>query len=203
MTKPIPQTTLLVALFLAILVFSGDASAQDKETRTAMQVSGSVVFGPFEFRPPQGYWYSSGRFPHDATLEKDQVLVVTFRETKDEIDLDNPSPSFKVIFNIVIGLNNYFKDLAGYRDDVEQQTDPARHVKELPEPMNALFKNIPEWYCRENVLNGYLPLVSFDCARVGEYIVLMSAIAFDEKKVIDKAPVLADMIRSLKVVGKK
>jgi hypothetical protein len=198
MTKLASHILLLVALLSATLIVSENASAQDEEARMALQVVGKVAFGPFEYYAPQGYWYGPGQFSPDD-LQKGHAFIVTFRETKDGIDLD-PSPSFKVIFNVVIASNNYFKDLASYKDYLERQTEAVSHRKELPETTNDLFKNVSEWYCTENV---NLRMVSLDCARVNDYVVLMSAIAFDEKKVLEKAPILAEMIGSFKVSEKR
>jgi hypothetical protein len=198
MRKITLQKILLLCLLWSVLFFFqliGNSCAE--QPRVARQVSGRVIFGPFEFYPPQGYWYGPVQFPQKG-LKIGELFRVTFLETDEDMSM-TPDPSFKVVFNVVISVNNLFKDLSSYREYILSHIDDESRDKDLPETTKALFGKLPNWFCRENTSEGHPPpLVALHCATVGKYIVLMSAIAFDEKKVLEKARMLADMMSSLK-----
>jgi hypothetical protein len=172
------------------------------------QVSGKLLAGPFEFIPPEGYWYFSAAFPgSNKVLQKGERFQLDFYKTRGDMPPGGAytSPDFRA--NVIFGFSaafNEFKDINSYYDAVSKMyqahgiTDIS--FKDLPEKTKALFRDIPSWHCRGSSAMGYSPLNRIDCVMLDDNLIKMYVFGFDEKKVLDAAPQLKKMMSSFRVL---
>ena len=172
------------------------------------QVKGKMIAGPFEFAPPEGFWYFSFPFPVSSkVLQKGERFQLNFYKIREDMPPGGayalPVSSANVIFEF-LAAHNEFRDVNSYYDAVSKthksQGITETSFKDLPEETKALFRDTSGWHCRESSIRGYPPLTSIDCLMLDDNLITMSVFGFDEKKVLDAAPQLKKMISSFRVI---
>lgn len=193
-----------VVMVLVLLSSRGISPCAEKGAGF-IRASGKVAFGPFEFLAPQGYWYYPRTFPKDG-LQKGEEFLVTFYQTKDDIPPKKPLSAQQQPKNVLISFMvfpNEFKDVESYyralADILRLNNLSSNDIvhKDLARPIRDLFRDVHGWSCREQVIKGYGSIFSIDCVALAEYGIVMSASGFDESKVLDKAPLLKEIMSSI------
>ena len=193
------------SLFL-LQIMACDCSAQSDSAPVPVQASGKVIFGPFEFVSPQGYWYFPRTYPEKG-LTAGGTFVVTFFQTKDDIPTKRDKSEFpKHVFLNFYVYSSKFDDVQSYYDAVLSArrsrgiSNDEFSYKDLPEKTKALFNNMPDWSCREETIKQLHPLFAINCVTLGEAgVIQMSAHGEEEKAVLAKASLLRDTMLSLKI----
>lgn len=195
---------LIITLLLTMMAISV-AGAVDKNDLPLRQVPEKLTLGPIEFCPPAGFWYS----PSHGT-EKTMRTGFTFYKTKQDAKFmqDQPSPGRDPIIVVRIGLNK-FKDFNSYYEAEAEMyrskgVESMHYFKDLPADAKTVLGNMSSWSCREKVSRGHPELIGIEClSLLDHYGVLITGFCFNEKKVIDIAPVLKSIMMSVREVARK
>jgi hypothetical protein len=143
----------LFSIFLFLMVGISHHHAQSFSTPT--QVSGNLTAGPFEFAPPEGYWYFPFAFPKKG-LQKGESFQLNFFKTREDMPpggaYASPDSSANVIFEFSVTTPNEFKDINSYYDAVSKlyQSRGVTGIsfKDLPKETKVLFRDTPGWHCQ-------------------------------------------------------
>jgi len=194
--KVLRKTLLLTFIMLSMI--SAHAGSRNFLTK----VSGPLAFGPFQLSPPVGYWYSPASF-QDVAGDSHRFNVAFFK-TKEQAELIGqaaPKTDWDVVFSFSATYNE-FKDIVSYYEALDRRyrsedISDKLFYRELLGQTRAIFKDLPDWSCRESVSKGYPAEIGIECVRLSQYIVEITAIGFDENKVRANAKILKGMMNSL------
>jgi len=171
-------------------------------------VSGSVVFGDYEFLGPKGYWYYPREFPPEG-LKSGEDFIVTFFESRHDAgaEISRLAETAKgVIVNFRI-FKNAFKNCRSLDEAVSkayQSNNVAGIVvKKLPQAVSKELQNSGHWCCSEAIADGHEPLFTIDCVFLADQGIAFSLIGNTEKTVLDKIPMLKHMMESVTRGGRR
>jgi hypothetical protein len=125
-----------------------DCAGQSKSIPVPIQATGRVLYGPFEFTAPRGYWYFPRTYPEKG-LAKGESFVVTFFQTKEDIPRDRSEYPKHAFLNLFIFSGEY-KDYQAYYDTVinarrsQDISDNTFLRKDLPQRHKSFIQRHPQ-----------------------------------------------------------